>query len=117
MHQIITLLGAGDDRPHPMDYVSWLTFNRFIATIISESKVKSSVVLVASVYLDRCKAHFDAKPFGKLWLKEKVFVISVVLANKVSNCPTNKCARSLNRLSSMSKTCRVVLRNGRNYVA
>lgn len=70
-----------------MDHVSFRTFKSFIASIIFRSKVKSSVVLVASLYLDRCKSRFDAESFGQLWLKEKVFIVAMALANKVRNAP------------------------------
>jgi len=71
-----------------MDLVSFRIFPDFIASIISKSRAKTSVVLVALLYLDRCRKLFDAKAFKQLWLKERLFVVAMVLAHKVSNVST-----------------------------
>lgn len=67
-----------------MDSITNETFDKFIASTIAASKTKVSVVLVTSLYIQRCKLQFNAAAFGQLWLKERVFIAAIVLANKVS---------------------------------
>lgn len=68
-----------------MDSIVLGTFDRFITSTIFKSGATTLVVLVASLYLDRCKEHFDPKAFRRLWLKETVFIVAITLAHKVSN--------------------------------
>jgi hypothetical protein len=67
-----------------MDSVTEKTFRNFVASTIAVSKIKVSVVLVAALYIRRCKLQFTVAAFERLWLKERVFVAAIVLANKVS---------------------------------
>lgn len=67
-----------------MDFMSFKSFTNFIASVISGSRAKTSVVLVTSLYLDRCRRFFDAKAFGEHLLKERLFVAAIMLAYKVS---------------------------------
>ena len=81
--QVLDLVGTSGP-PHPMDSITNETFGKFIASTIAVSETKISVVLVASLYLQRCKRKFNVTAFGQLWLKERVFIAAIVLANKVS---------------------------------
>lgn len=81
--QVLDLVGIGS-HPHPMDAIANETFHNFIASTITVSKTKVSVILVASLYLRRCKSQFDVTAFGQLWLKERVFIAAIALAYKVS---------------------------------